>query len=322
VKRTCSFAVGTSLSLSLLLSAGQAAAQPVDAATKAAARQLGEEGMALSDKGECAPAAEKLTRAHELVHVPTLALYAGKCLEKLGRLVEASERYFDATRDVVEAGAAPAQRTAQADAERARKALLPRLASVEIAPQPPVPDAVVTLDGKVLPVAMFGVKRPIDPGSHAVEVQRAGGRAARSFTLKEGESTRIEIPVPAGYAYPQQYPPGVVPYAYPPPYARPLPAAPEVEMRRRSLGLFISGIVLIPLGSIAILGGAVDALSNTGAAGRGGDALVIGGFVGLAAGITMTVIGGKKVPVEPATPPAVSFEPLLGPTGGGLRMRF
>jgi hypothetical protein len=41
----------------------------------------------------------------------------------------------------------------------------------------------------------------------------------------------------------------------------------------------------------------------------------------------MVVIGGKKVPVEAppaAAPPApsVSFEPLLGPTSAGLRVRF
>ena len=80
------------LSASLTLGyAASASAQQIDAATRATARQLGEEGMASFDRGDCTVAANKLTRAHDLVHVPTLAFYAGKCLEKLGRLVEAGE---------------------------------------------------------------------------------------------------------------------------------------------------------------------------------------------------------------------------------------
>ncbi len=333
MKRTPDFARPAALALALSAaavatgSAGPARAETVDPATKAAARQLGEEGMQLYDKGECAPAAEKLTRAHELVHVPTLALYAARCLEKLGRLVDASERYLDATRDVVEPSAPAAQRTAQADAERARKALLPRLATVEIAPQPPLPDALVTLDGKPLPTAMFGVKRPIDPGAHTVDVLRGGARTTRSFSIKEGESTHVDVAVPAGPAYPPMYP-GPVPYAYPPTYLQQLPVAPpEPPTQRRSLPLYVVGVILIPVGTLAVIGGAVDAVSNTGKAAAGGDALVVLGLVGMGGGIAMTVVGGKRVPVPvegapPPPAPAVSFEPVIGPTSLGVRARF
>lgn len=315
----------TRTSLALLLSAGLALtqagvaqAQPADAAARATARQLGEEGMKAYDKGDCAVAVEKLGRAHDLVHVPTLAFYSGKCLEKLGRLVEASERYLDATRDTVEAGAAQAQRTAQVESERARKALLPRLASVEIVLKPLAPDASVTLDGKPLPAAMLGVKRPIDPGEHEIVVLRAGTQTPRKISVKEGESIRTEIDVPAvpGYPYgPPMYPPGA--YGYPP-YAAPAPAVPP--MKRYSTGLFAGGIALIPLSAIGLLAGTVLVIDG-GSNKAGGAALLTVSVLGLGGGIAMTVIGGKRVP-DTAPAPAVSFEPLLGPRSAGLRVRF
>jgi hypothetical protein len=303
--------------------ARSSSAETVDSATRAAARELGEEGMRLYDKGDCAGAVEKLARAHDLVHVPTLALYAGKCLEKMGRLVDASERYLEATRDPVEAGAPPAQRAAQADAERARKALLPRLASVELVLAPPAPDAVVTLDGRPMPPAMLGIRRPIDPGSHSVEVQRAGAVTTRSFSMKEAESQRIQVEAPAAgppvYGSPSAYPPSAYPLGAYPPGAYPLRYVPAPATRRQSTALFVTGVVLIPVGTVAGIAGVLVVATNPEAP-AGGYALLGLGLLGLGGGIAMTVVGGKRVPVE--APPSVSFEPLIGPTSAGLRVRF
>jgi hypothetical protein len=303
-------------SAAVLCHAGVSLAQQPDPATKAAARLLGEEGMKHFDKGECADAAEKLGRAHDLVHVPTLAFYAGKCLEKLGRLVEASERYADATRDTIESGAPQSQRKAQAEAEQARKALLPRLGSVEIVLKPFAPDAVVSLDNKQLPAAAIGVKRPVDPGEHEAVVFRAGMRVPRKFSVKEGEPIRLEIDVPAVPGYPYPMYPGV-PYGYPPPYATPVPPAPR--MKRQNLGLFVGGVILIPVASIGLITGGLLLLGNSSSERAGGATLVVS-LLGLGGGIAMTVIGGKRVPDTDA--PAVSFEPFVGPTSAGLRGRF
>jgi hypothetical protein len=326
------------LSAAVLCHASVCPAQPVDAATKATARQLGEDGMKLYDRGECTEAAEKLTRAHELVHVPTLAFYAGKCLEKLGRLVEASERYLEATRDAVDAGAPRAQKAAQADAEKARKALLPRLAYVEIVLKPIVPDASVTLDGKPLPAAALGIKRPIDPGDHEVVVVRAGVQTPRKLSLKEGESVHVEVEVPAApaapaYPYPgPTYPqapstapaaPGLAPAPtpyYAPPYVAAPPTTPSTllpPMRRYSTGLFVGGLILIPASTIGLIGGAVLA-AGSGSDRPSGAAVLTVSLLGLGGGIAMTAIGGRRVPDTTA----VSFEPLVGPTSAGLRVRF
>jgi hypothetical protein len=326
--------LGSSLAIT---HAASSFAQPVDAATKATARQLGEEGMRAFDQGDCVTAADRLSRAHDLVHVPTLAFYAGKCLEKLGRLVDASEKYVEATRDPVDPGAPGPVKAAQADAERARKALVPRIPSVLLGLQPPVPDAVLLLDGRPVPPAMIGVKRPIDPGAHVAEVQRAGGVTRRPFTLQEGESQSLVLDVPppmVGYV-PGYAPPGYAP-GYPPGYPGAVPAPPGYappRMVRKNMGLYVGGIVLIPVSAIVGIGGiylVASASANNGPSHpAGGYALLAVGVLGLGGGIAMVAIGGKKVPADappppdgPPPPPSVSFEPLLGPTSAGMRVRF
>ena len=334
-------AMRTSLALLLggslaLTSATSSFAQPVDAATKTTARQLGEEGMHAMDKGDCATAVDRLTRAHDLVHVPTLALYAGKCLEKLGRWVDAGEMYLAATRDPVEPGSPGAVRAAPAEAEKARNALMPRIPTVQLSMQPPVPDAVLLLDGKPVPPAMIGVKRPIDPGDHVAELQRMGGVTKRPFSVREKESVSFVLDVPppvAGYMYPGAPYPGAM---YPYPGGPPVPSGPPPPpMVRQNTGLWVGGIVLIPVGAVAGLVGIYLAATGAtfGAVGvdtgrqNAGYALMGLGLAGIVGGIVMVVIGGKKIPAEPppaAAPaePKVSFEPLLGPTSAGLRVRF
>ena len=92
-------------------------------------------------------------------------------------------------------------------------------------------------------------------------------------------------------------------------------------MRRQSTALFVTGVILIPVASVAGLAGCVVVASIDGNAPAGAYASLGVGLVGLGGGIAMAVIGGKKVPADPS-PPKVSFEPLIGPTSAGLRVRF
>jgi hypothetical protein len=197
---------------------------------------------------------------------------------------------------------------------------------VELALEPPAPDATVTLDSRPVPSAMLGIRRPIDPGSHTIEVQRAGAAATRRFSIKEAESQRIVVAVPGspapegGYAPPP--PAEGAPVYYPPApgaFLANYRAPPPVVMRRRSTALFVTGVILIPVATIGGIAGAVVGGINENAPAVYASLGV--GLVGIGGGIAMAVIGGRKVPVD-APPAGVSFEPLIGPTSMGLRVRF
>src|SRR5262245_36361776 len=89
--------------LGLTLTAG-VAAQSVDQASLASARTLGYEGVERFQKGDYPGAVERLERAYEVVKVPSLGLWSARALVKVGRLVEASERYLEVTRLEVVSG--------------------------------------------------------------------------------------------------------------------------------------------------------------------------------------------------------------------------
>src|SRR5262245_51329128 len=90
--------------LTVLLAATSAMGEPVaaDEETRAKARAIGEEALALYDQGRYIEAFDKFQSASDLVKAPTLDLMAARCLVKMGRLVEASERYLDVTRMTVD----------------------------------------------------------------------------------------------------------------------------------------------------------------------------------------------------------------------------
>jgi hypothetical protein len=59
----------------------------------------------------------------------------------------------------------------------------------------------VVVDGSRVPSASLGVKRPVNPGNHAVKVSAEGfGPAEKSFSLSEGQATSVSLeltPLPA-----------------------------------------------------------------------------------------------------------------------------
>ncbi len=163
--------------------------QQADDATRAAARRIAEEGLKLFDGGRYADALDRFERAAAVVKAPTMKLMAARSLEKLGRLVEASERYLATAAIKLDEGASDAFRAAQVDAAKERAALLPRIPSltIDIGAAP----ATVTLDGKALSAALVGGALPVDPGEHTVIVTRDGQARTERVTLKEGEARRL-----------------------------------------------------------------------------------------------------------------------------------
>jgi tetratricopeptide (TPR) repeat protein len=178
--------------LLVLLTGSGAAAQTEDARAKA--RVIGEEGLSFFDQGMYIDALDRFEKADALIKAPTLALMAARSLEKLGRLVEASERYLSVTRMNLDPKASEVWKQAVVTAGKEREALLPRIPSLEIALEGQGAEgASVRIDGRPVPRAIIGVKTPIDPGMHRVEARGTGVAAAERVSLSEGQTSRLVL---------------------------------------------------------------------------------------------------------------------------------
>lgn len=185
----------------------------VDTATRAAARDLGHEGVEAYEAGDYQRAMERLERAYEILPLPSLALWSARALEKNGLLLEASERYLEATRLSTEgAGEAQVQLDAQAEAEKERDALRARIPRVIVDIKGAPPEEVeVTIDGAVVAGALYGAGRPSDPGELEVVAKWGEREISRTVIVEEGDEKKITLnfnnvvaPPPAPVAVPEQ----------------------------------------------------------------------------------------------------------------------
>ena len=180
--------------LAVLLATAPLAAQEVDDATRAAARTMGNEGLDAYEAGRYEEAYEKLDRAYQVVHAPTLCLWSARALEKLGRLVAAAERYREVFHLHFEHGDEAIFEKAKADAASELAALEPRIPTVRVDVEGAVrEDVSVSIDGVDVPTALLGAPRPVDPGAHRVEARSNGETARAEVTLREGESKPVTL---------------------------------------------------------------------------------------------------------------------------------
>lgn len=166
-------------------------AQANDAATRATARSLFEEGVAFSEAGKWSDAAERFQRSMSLRPSQVVAFNLATALMELGRLVEASELLEGIRRDA----ATTAQMKRRVDT--LLETLRPQLAWITVVLNNQQ-DGVAVLDGQTLPQAALGVPRAVDPGKRTLEV-RIDGRVvwSRTLTVNAGESEEAAIDVPA-----------------------------------------------------------------------------------------------------------------------------
>lgn len=160
---------------------------------RAATRQLGIDGLKLYQAGDYAAALEQFQRAHELVGLTTSGLWTARCLAKLGRLVEAAERYLEVTRMTLPADARPKHVDAQREARQEREELLPRIPKVTLRVLGPNETVVAQLDGKAVPSALLGVSQPVDPGSHHFEAAAGQAQAEERFSVAVGDERDVVL---------------------------------------------------------------------------------------------------------------------------------
>jgi hypothetical protein len=213
-------AVGVLLLSGLVTSHAQAQS---DEEARAAARQLGIEGIRLAKDGKCDVAIDKLDRANRLFHAPTIVVQLGECQILMGRLVEGTEKLNSIVREELGPNPNPAYQQAQ---ERARKLLdstMPRIPTLTVDVTAPAGSKLLlTVDGRTMSDALVGVPRPIDPGKHLIVAKVEGYEPAQSEVVlaegaKEQTSLVIERPLPATVVAPLSAPaqPGQAPAASP-----------------------------------------------------------------------------------------------------------
>lgn len=213
------------LVIALTLLAPVAHASEPDAMTRSAARKLAEEGDRLFEQGDFEGAAERFAHAYGLIDAPTLGVRWARSLSRMGRLVEASERYRKTAATPVDGKSPRAFAEAVEQAAAELEALEPRIPMLRISREDGV--GTVSLDGKPLSDSHLNIDLPVDPGGREVS---ADGALSQTIYLDEGD--RIEVTLS--------------PHAQPPP--KPQPVEPEGIGVQRGLAYAAYGVGLVGLG--------------------------------------------------------------------------
>jgi hypothetical protein len=233
------------LPLAAIVALASAPARADEAADIAAARILGEDGLALADAGSCDKAVEKLDRAERLHHAPTTAGRLGECEIQMGRLVSGTEHLRRVTREPLAPAAPPIFVDAVARARSLLEQTLPRIPVLRISVRAPVGTRfVVTVDGDPVPDAVVDNDRPADPGPHTIRVAAYGFTASpRNVTLTEGETKIVSLQLDPD---PRVVSPAVSPAAAP---------VGDIDDRPSSSGATTAGFVALGLGALGLAAG-------------------------------------------------------------------
>lgn len=185
--------VASVCTIAALLVAGPALAEP-SAADRDTARSLmkhGDEKFAVRD---FAGALKAYQSAHAIMQVPTTALAVAKARKELGQLIEARDTLVQIAPLPRDASETPALARAREEAAALAQVLAERIPSVVVTIDGPSDGVEVRVDSEVLPPAMLGAPRKLNPGSHVITAS-SGGRVIASSTLssKEGASDRVVL---------------------------------------------------------------------------------------------------------------------------------
>lgn len=171
----------------LFLLATSAVAQP-DEATRTAARALGNSGVEAYQANDFATATDRLEKAYDILRVPTLGLWSGRALVRVGKWVEAAERFAEVASLQVPQGEYAVQKQAQLDAADEFQSLKPKIPMIRVAADGVnLNEVAIDIDSQPVPSSLAAEGRLVNPGQHVVEGLRAGERVRVTLTLKEGQ---------------------------------------------------------------------------------------------------------------------------------------
>ncbi len=185
--------------LARLLAVLVAVAAPLEAYAetpqqRAEARRLGGEALDLFKAGDYPAALDQFESADRLVPAPTLKLHAARCLDKLGRMREAADRYRDTIAVELKAWSPKVHFAAREDAARELAKLLEEMPTLTITVVGEgASGAVVTLEGKVLANATLGEAQPLSPGNYGIEAKSGDIAARQDVVLTRGDRKKVEL---------------------------------------------------------------------------------------------------------------------------------
>jgi hypothetical protein len=165
------------------------------AADKATARQLATEAIQLFRQERYRDALDKMERAETLFDAPVHLLYIARANAKLGNLVEAAEIYRRLVRVELSAQAPQTFRDAVADGQKELAELEPKIPALRIEIVPAgLKEIRVMIDDEPVSVAILGVNRPTNPGTHTVRVEAKDHQPiSRQVVLETGTKPTVTM---------------------------------------------------------------------------------------------------------------------------------
>jgi hypothetical protein len=169
---------------------------------RAGARAAADRGYDAFKAGDWADALDLFERAESLVHSPVQALYIARCHARLGHLIEAQEAYLKVVREGMSPGASASMRAARKEAEEELIPLEPQIPIVTLIVEGQTRGALeVQQDGRVVPPALLGVARPLNPGEHTWQASSGSRRSTvETRMIEAGTQTTITLRLPEGGA--------------------------------------------------------------------------------------------------------------------------
>ncbi len=186
------FALAAASALLAFFVPRSALAQVVSEADRQAARELFQQGFQLQQAGNYEGALDKFERAQAVFSAPTNLLHIAECQAQLGQLVESSETYRGLARLALPKDTPQAFVAAQTQGAAELQQIEPRIPRVRIDVTPPnIVGLGVAIDDQPMNVALIGVDRPIDPGTHKVAAFAQGyGRQEKTVVIVEKDPTK------------------------------------------------------------------------------------------------------------------------------------
>jgi hypothetical protein len=309
---------------------------------RAAARAAAGQGADAFDASKWQEAVDLFSRAEAVVHSPIHLLFIGRAQTKLGHWVKAYEAFNRIKREGAPADAPPAVKKAVEEGSAELAQLEPQLPYVAVSVKNPSGQVEVKMDGTVVPPALLGLMRPVDPGQH--QFQASNGQASSEVVtadIKPASRQNVELVLGAATA-----PTPAVATTPDPSFAAPPPATDESGTKS---GLRIGSYAAFGVGAAGLAVGTVFLLKHLGTkddadkicptkscplekqaeqkakdddAASQGTLAVIGyavGGAGIAAGVTLLILSsGSKDSAEHEP----SIRPYIGYQTAGVVGRF